>query len=141
MPQTIGMEASRATLPRSSESIAALASKLINPEKSLTVIIRSGRVGRSIEVLEDGGDRPRTMALFPEDHCEGLLPDASIVRLKLSQLRLSRSWQRYRERSVRLLAYEQAVFDHPAGARVHLAAESPSGHPPLVLQARRGRLI
>jgi hypothetical protein len=72
MPQTIGMEASRATLPRSSESIAALASKLINPEKSLTVIIRSGRVGRSIEVLEDGGDRPRTMALFPEDHCEGL---------------------------------------------------------------------
>jgi hypothetical protein len=187
MPQTIGMEASRATLPRSSESIGALASKLINPEKSLTVIIRSGRVGRSIEVLEDRGDRPRTMALFPE--CEGLLPDASIVRLKPSQLRLSQSWQRYRERCVRLLAYEQAVFwsgnwhrrrrghqwrrradrrqcrggavramvclfnnaevpavelatfDHPAGARVHLAAESPFGHPPLVLQARRGRLI
>jgi hypothetical protein len=142
MPQTIGIEASRATLPRSSESIAALAATLINPEKSLTAIIRSGRVGRSIEVLEDGGDRPRTMALFPEDHCEGLLPDASIVRLKLSQLRLSRSWQRYCPRAQRrLLAYEQAVFDHPAGARVHLAAQSPSGHPHLVLQARRGRLI
>ncbi len=48
---------------------------------------------KSIEVLEDGGDRPRTLALFPEDRCEGVLPDASIVRLKLSQLRLSRPRQ------------------------------------------------
>jgi hypothetical protein len=40
-----------------------------------------------------GGDRPRTLALFPEDRCEGVLPDASIVRLKLSQLRLSRARQ------------------------------------------------
>jgi transposase len=45
---------------------------------------------RSIEVLEDGAARPRTLSLFPEDRCEGLLPDASIVRLKLSQLRLCR---------------------------------------------------
>src|SRR5437667_3365232 len=45
---------------------------------------------RSIEVLEDGAARPRTLSLFPEDRCEGLLPDASIVRLKLSALRLSR---------------------------------------------------
>src|SRR6266481_4168561 len=53
---------------------------------------------KSIEVLEadgprGGGDRPRTLALFPEDRCEGVLPDASIVRLKLSQLRLSRPRQ------------------------------------------------
>lgn len=48
---------------------------------------------KSIEVLEDGGERPRTLALFPEDRCEGVLPDASIVRLKLSQLRLSRPRQ------------------------------------------------
>ncbi len=48
---------------------------------------------KSIEVLEDGGDRPRTLSLFPEDRCEGVLPDASIVRLKLSQLRLSRPRQ------------------------------------------------
>ena len=41
---------------------------------------------KSIEVLEAGADRPRTLALFPEDRCEGVLPDASIVRLKLSQL-------------------------------------------------------
>src|SRR5713101_8544309 len=36
---------------------------------------------RSIEVLEDGAARPQTLSLFPEDRCEGLLPDASIVRL------------------------------------------------------------
>jgi transposase len=48
---------------------------------------------KSIEVLEDGADRPRTLALFAEDRCEGLLPDASIVRLRLSQLRLCRPRQ------------------------------------------------
>jgi hypothetical protein len=48
---------------------------------------------KSIEVLEDGGERPRSLSLFPEDRCEGVLPDASIVRLKLSQLRLSRPRQ------------------------------------------------
>jgi hypothetical protein len=48
---------------------------------------------KSIEVLDEGADRPRTLSLFPEDRCEGVLPDASIVRLKLSQLRLSRPRQ------------------------------------------------
>jgi hypothetical protein len=48
---------------------------------------------RSIEVMEAGGARPRTLSLFPEDRCEGLLPDASIVRLKLSQVRLRRPRQ------------------------------------------------
>jgi hypothetical protein len=48
---------------------------------------------RSIEVLEDGVEQPRTLALFPEDRCEGLLPDAAIVRLKLSQVRLARPRQ------------------------------------------------
>src|SRR5438445_501913 len=48
---------------------------------------------RSIEVLEDGAARPQTLSLFPEDRCEGLLPDASIVRLKVSELRLSRPRQ------------------------------------------------
>ena len=48
---------------------------------------------RSIEVLEDGATRPRTLLLFPEDRCEGLLADASIVRVKLSELRLSRPRQ------------------------------------------------
>jgi len=48
---------------------------------------------RSIEVLDEGADEPKTLALFPEDRCEGVLPDASIVRLKLSQLRLCRPRQ------------------------------------------------
>src|ERR1700746_799659 len=48
---------------------------------------------KSIEVLEDGADRPRTLALFPEDRCEGVLPDASVVRLRLSRVRLSRPRQ------------------------------------------------
>ena len=48
---------------------------------------------RSIEVLEEGSERPRTLSLFPEDRCEGLLPDASIVRLKLSAVRLCRPRQ------------------------------------------------
>jgi len=48
---------------------------------------------KSIEVLEEGADRPRTLALFPEDRCEGVLPDASVVRLRLSQVRLSRPRQ------------------------------------------------
>ncbi len=48
---------------------------------------------KSIEVFEEGAAQPRTLSLFPEDRCEGLLPDASIVRLKLSQMRLLRARQ------------------------------------------------
>jgi transposase len=48
---------------------------------------------KSIEVLEEGTAQPRTLSLFPEDRCEGLLPDASIVRLRLSQVRLCRPRQ------------------------------------------------
>src|SRR3954452_8493356 len=48
---------------------------------------------RSIEVFEDGAGRPRTLSLFPEDRCEALLPDTSIIRLKLSQVRLCRPRQ------------------------------------------------
>jgi transposase len=48
---------------------------------------------RSIEVLDEATQAPRTLALFPEDRCEGLVPDESIVRLKLAQLRLERPRQ------------------------------------------------
>jgi hypothetical protein len=48
---------------------------------------------RSIAVLEDGAAQPRTLSLFPEDRCEGLLADASIVRVRLSELRLRRPRQ------------------------------------------------
>jgi hypothetical protein len=48
---------------------------------------------KSIEVLEDGEPAPRTYALFPEDRCEGSLPDESIVRLKLKAMRFHRPRQ------------------------------------------------
>jgi hypothetical protein len=48
---------------------------------------------KSIAVFEEGTAQPRTLSLFPEDRCEGLLPDASIVRLKLSEMRLCRPRQ------------------------------------------------
>ena len=48
---------------------------------------------RSIEVLDEATQAARTLALFPEDRCEGSIDDASIVRLKLSQLRLERPRQ------------------------------------------------
>src|SRR6058998_1661974 len=48
---------------------------------------------RSIEALEDGAARPRTLSLFPEDRVQGLLADASIVGVRLSELRLRRPRQ------------------------------------------------
>ena len=48
---------------------------------------------RLIEVLDDKTDGPQTLSLFPEDRREGLLPDASIVGLRLSRLRLCRPRQ------------------------------------------------
>lgn len=48
---------------------------------------------KSIEVVADGGERPRTVALFPEEHCEALVSDESVVRLRLSALRLYRPRQ------------------------------------------------
>jgi hypothetical protein len=37
---------------------------------------------KSIEVLDEGSQDPRTLALFPDDRCEGLIGDESIVRIK-----------------------------------------------------------
>ena len=48
---------------------------------------------RSIEVLDEATQAPRTLALFAEDRCEAVVADASIVRLKLAQLRLERPRQ------------------------------------------------
>jgi transposase len=48
---------------------------------------------KSIEVLDESERAPRSLALFPEDRCEGLLPDESIVRLRLSQLQVRRPRQ------------------------------------------------
>jgi hypothetical protein len=48
---------------------------------------------KSIEVFDEGAAEPRTLSLFPEDRCDGLVPDASIIRLRLSQTRLRRPRQ------------------------------------------------
>jgi hypothetical protein len=48
---------------------------------------------KSIEVFEDGVATPRTLSLFPEERCEELPRDASVVRLRLKELRLCRPRQ------------------------------------------------
>jgi hypothetical protein len=48
---------------------------------------------RSIEVLDETTHSARPLALFPEDRCEAVIADESIVRLKLAQLRLERPRQ------------------------------------------------
>jgi hypothetical protein len=48
---------------------------------------------KAIEVLDDDAGQSRTMALFPEDRCAGIAPDASVVQLRLSEMRLCRPRQ------------------------------------------------
>src|SRR6266576_1090966 len=48
---------------------------------------------KSIAVVEEGAAAPRPLSLFPEDRCEGVLPAAEVVRLKLAELRLCRPRQ------------------------------------------------
>ena len=48
---------------------------------------------KAIEVLDDDAGLPRTLALFPEDRCAAVASDASIVQLRLSDMRLCRPRQ------------------------------------------------
>ena len=48
---------------------------------------------KSIAVVAEGTPQPRTLSLVPEDRTAGLTPDASIVRLRLSEVRLCRPRQ------------------------------------------------
>jgi transposase len=48
---------------------------------------------KSIEVFDEAAAQPRTLSLFPEDRCDGLLGDASVIGLKLTQVRLCRPRQ------------------------------------------------
>jgi hypothetical protein len=47
---------------------------------------------KSIEVFEEGAERPKTLSLFPEDRCAELSDD-TVVGVKLSALRLERPRQ------------------------------------------------
>jgi hypothetical protein len=48
---------------------------------------------KAIEVFDEDAGRPRTLALFPEDRGETATGEESIVRLRLSELRLERPRQ------------------------------------------------
>src|SRR6476619_6103065 len=48
---------------------------------------------KAIEVLDEDAGRSRTMALFAEDRCAAVVSDASIVQLRLSEMRLCRPRQ------------------------------------------------
>ena len=48
---------------------------------------------KSIEVFEEWKEKPSTLALFPEDRCAAEISDESMVRVRLSELRLCRPRQ------------------------------------------------
>src|SRR5437879_12763633 len=48
---------------------------------------------KAIEVFDEDAGRTRTLALFPEDRCETIAGDASIVQLRLSEMKLRRPRQ------------------------------------------------
>ena len=48
---------------------------------------------KAIEVFDEEAGRARTLALFPEDRCEAVASDASIIQLRLSEMQLRRPRQ------------------------------------------------
>src|SRR6266581_7247057 len=48
---------------------------------------------KAIEVFDVDAGRARTLSLFPEDRCEAVAGDASVVQLRLSEMRLHRPRQ------------------------------------------------
>jgi hypothetical protein len=48
---------------------------------------------KAIEVLDEDAGHSRTMALFPDDRCAAVASDASVVQLRLSEMRLCRPRQ------------------------------------------------
>jgi Transposase DDE domain len=48
---------------------------------------------KAIEVFDEDAGHPRTLALFPDDRCEAVAGDASVIQLRLSEMRLHRPRQ------------------------------------------------
>lgn len=48
---------------------------------------------KAIEVFDEDTGRSRTLALFPEDRCDAIASDGSVVQLRLSEMRLQRPRQ------------------------------------------------
>ncbi len=74
---------------------------------------------KSIEVFEDGQERPSTLALFPTDRCEAVIADESVVRVRLSELELAPATP-----VGRVLAGGQAVAGVGAGSILERASFS-----------------
>jgi len=51
------------------------------------------QVAQAIEVFDVDAGRARTLSLFPEDRCEAIAGDASVVQLRLSEMQLRRPRQ------------------------------------------------
>src|SRR5712671_5158332 len=60
---------------------------------------------KSIAVLEEGAAAPRPLSLFPEDRCEGVLPDAALDRLWAERLGPSRKGTRWHQVLLLLATY------------------------------------
>ncbi len=80
---------------------------------------------RSIEVLDEATQAARTLSLFPEDRCEGIIPDESIVRLRLAQLRLERPRHRRGAHRSHRVANPPARYDVPDCLLRRAATEDP----------------
>src|SRR6201981_1610406 len=89
---------------------------------------------RSIEVLEAGTAQPRTLSLFPEDRCQGVMPDASLVRLKLNELQLRRPRQ-WGGCWLALNLWRELALDRFWAGRLRPGPKGARSHPVLLLSA------
>src|SRR3954469_6311266 len=87
---------------------------------------------RSIEVMEAGTAPPRTLSLFPDDRCEGVMADASIVRLKLNELQLRRPRQ-WGGCWLALNLWSELALDRFWAERLGPSRKGPPRHPVLLL--------
>ena len=85
---------------------------------------------KAIEVFDVDAGRARTLSLFPEDRCEAIAGDASVVQLRLSEMQLRRPrqwgacWLSFRSAAVRVCAgvgasiVESSKVEIPDGLRL-----------------------
>src|ERR1700732_4789750 len=89
---------------------------------------------KSIAVLEEGAAAPRPLSLFPEDRCEGVLPDAAVVRVNLPE----RRWGRPRRWGGCCLAvnlWRELALDRFWAERLGLSRKGTRWHQVLLLLA------
>src|ERR1700682_5753995 len=105
---------------------------------------------KAIEVFDEDAGRSRTLALFPEDRCEAVAGDASVVQLRLSEMQLRRPRQLGAGASARPVLgrsfaaepKEDTVGSDSAGARqlsADRAGQRVAAASPMVRHQRDGR--